>query len=176
MGAPLAPVIADIFMAHMETSLMERLEQIGVCEWHRYVDDTFVLLKPGINIDDVLPHVLNEFQPSLQFTHEPEKDNTMTFLDVQVIRTLVGNRSEAIDQDEQQAHTFNFDATIYRTETFTGSMINWQSFVPFSYKKSSVVNMIQHTHYSTKNCSRSGPYAKITTIRSTSLTPESALV
>jgi Reverse transcriptase (RNA-dependent DNA polymerase) len=86
MGAPLAPVIADICMAHMETSLMEQLEQIGVCEWHRYVDDTVVLLEPDTNIEDVL-HVLNEFQPSIKFTHEPEKDNTIAFLDVQVIRT-----------------------------------------------------------------------------------------
>ena len=137
-----APVIADIFMAHMETSLMERLEQIGVCEWHRYVDDTFVLLKPGTNIDDVL-HVLNEFQPSIQFTHEPEKDNTIAFLDVQVIRTLVENKSEPIDPNEQQAQTFIFDTTIHRKETFTGLMTNWHSFVPFSYKKSSVVSMIQ---------------------------------
>ena len=142
MGAPLAPVIADIFMAHMETSLMERLEQIGVCEWHRYVDDTFVLLKPGTNIDDVL-HVLNEFQPSIQFTHEPEKDNTIAFLDVQVIRTLVENKSEPIDPNEQQAQTFIFDTTIHRKKTFTGLMTNWHSFVPFSYKKSSVVSMIQ---------------------------------
>jgi hypothetical protein len=44
MGASLAPVIADIFMAHMETTLMDELKRIGVCEWHRYVDDTFVCL------------------------------------------------------------------------------------------------------------------------------------
>ena len=36
---------------------MEQVEQIGVCEWHRYVDDTVVLLEPDTNIDDVL-HVL----------------------------------------------------------------------------------------------------------------------
>jgi hypothetical protein len=32
MDAPLAPVVADIFMAHMETTLMERLMKSGVCE------------------------------------------------------------------------------------------------------------------------------------------------
>jgi hypothetical protein len=144
MGAPLAPVIADIFMAHMETSSMEQLEQIGVCEWHRYVDDTLVPLEPDTNIDDVL-HVLNEFQPSIKFTHESEKDNTIAFLDVQVIRTLVKNKSETIDQDEQQAQTFIFDTTIHRKETFTGLMTNWHSFVPFSYDKSSVVSMIQRS-------------------------------
>ena len=105
MGAPLAPVIADSLMAHMETSLMDLLEQIGVCEWHMYTDDTFVLLKPGTNIDAVL--------------------------DVQVTRTLVENKSEAIDQDEQQAQTFILDTTIHRKETFTGLRTNWHSFVPF---------------------------------------------
>ena len=36
MGAPLAPIIADVFMAEFETTLMDRLEQKGVGEWHRY--------------------------------------------------------------------------------------------------------------------------------------------
>ena len=53
MGAPLAPVVADIFMAHMETSLMDEFMEIGVCEWHRYVDDTFVLIEPTTNVVDV---------------------------------------------------------------------------------------------------------------------------
>ena len=112
------------------------------CEWHRYVDDAFVLLEPDTNIDD-LPNVLNEFQPSIKFTHKPEKDNTIAFIDVRVIRTLVKNKPEPIDQDERQAQTFVFNTTIHRKETFTGLMTNWHSFVPFSYKKSSVVSMIQ---------------------------------
>lgn len=32
MGAPLAPIIADIFMSHLEETLMDRLKQSGVCE------------------------------------------------------------------------------------------------------------------------------------------------
>ncbi|CAM2717854.1 unnamed protein product [Rotaria socialis] len=35
MGAPLAPIIADIFMAYLETTLMDELISLGVCEWHR---------------------------------------------------------------------------------------------------------------------------------------------
>jgi hypothetical protein len=31
MGAPLAPVLVDIVMAHMKTILMDRLMDIGVC-------------------------------------------------------------------------------------------------------------------------------------------------
>jgi hypothetical protein len=36
-----------------------------------------------------------------------------------------------------------FTTTIYRKPTFTGLMTNWNSFVPFSYKKASVVSMHQ---------------------------------
>jgi hypothetical protein len=72
MGAPLAPIIADIFMSHLEESLMDRLKQIGVCEWYRYVDDTFVLVEPTTKVENVL-QILNNFHPSISFTHQPEK-------------------------------------------------------------------------------------------------------
>ena len=36
-----------------------------------------------------------------------------------------------------------FTKTIHRKPTFTGLMTNWNLFVPFSYKKASVVSMIQ---------------------------------
>lgn len=39
--------------------------------------------------------------------------------------------------------TFVFTTTIDRKPTFIGLMTNWNSFVPFSYKKASVVSMIQ---------------------------------
>ncbi|CAF1663857.1 unnamed protein product [Adineta ricciae] len=127
MGAPLAPVIADIFMAHLETTLMDQLKQSGVCEWHRYVDDTFVLLEPTTNVADVLT-ILNNFHASIKFTYELEKDHSLPFLDVRVIRP----------QNSQQ-----FETTIYRKPTFTGLMTNWHSFVPLQYKKSSIVSMVQ---------------------------------
>ena len=32
VGAPLAPILVDVFMSHMEESLMDRLVQSGVRE------------------------------------------------------------------------------------------------------------------------------------------------
>ena len=142
MGAPLAPVIADIFMAHPETSLMADLERVGVCEWHRHVDDTFVLLQPNTNIDDVLA-VLNGFHPSIQFTHEVEQDGSIAFLDEKVIRSTAEKKNESTGPIEHRGPVFHFDTTVYRKATFTGLMTNWHSFVPHSYKKASVVSMIQ---------------------------------
>ncbi|CAF1614524.1 unnamed protein product [Adineta ricciae] len=139
MGAPLAPIIADIFMSHLEESLMDRLRQSGVCEWHRYVDDTFVLLEPSTVVQDVL-NVLNSFHPDIKFTHEDEKDQRLSFLDVEVIRTTESVKSEI----QQISLTRNvFQTTVFRKSSFTGLMLKWNSFVPIQYKKGSVTSLIQ---------------------------------
>jgi len=126
MGAPLAPVMADIFMVHLETTLMDRLIQQGVCEWYRYVDDTFVLVNSITDVVNILA-ILNDFHASIKFTHKAESDNKLEFLDVQVIR-----------QSEQQC----FETTIYRKPTFTGLLTNWNSYVPLGYKKAGIVGMV----------------------------------
>ncbi|CAF4942844.1 unnamed protein product, partial [Rotaria socialis] len=125
MGAPLAPIIADIFMAYLETTLMDELISLGVCEWHRYVDDTFVFINPNANVNDILS-VLNFFHPPMKFTYKVEKDNELEFLEVKVIRI-------------PERHTL--ETTIYRKPTFTGLITNWNSYVPIEYKKSSITSM-----------------------------------
>jgi hypothetical protein len=64
MGAHLAPLIADVFMAHIEISFVDRLMEMSVCEWHRYVDDTSVPIEHSANVSYVL-HILNNFQLSI---------------------------------------------------------------------------------------------------------------
>ena len=41
MGSPLEPVIANMFMVELETSLVPKLED-RVKKWRRFVDDTFM--------------------------------------------------------------------------------------------------------------------------------------
>ena len=65
MGAPLAPVMADIFMVHLETTLMDSLMQQGVCEWYRYVDDTFVLVNSDTDVVNILA-IFNDFHASIK--------------------------------------------------------------------------------------------------------------
>jgi hypothetical protein len=127
MGAPLAPVIADIFMSHLEEILMDRLVQSGVHEWFRYVDDTFILLEPTTKIEDVL-NILNNFHPSIKFTHEVPKDGSLSFFDVRVMPSIQDNK---------------FQTTIYRKDSFTGLFLKWDSFVPIEYKKASIVSMVR---------------------------------
>ncbi|CAF4157480.1 unnamed protein product [Rotaria sp. Silwood2] len=134
MGAPLAPIIADIFMSHLEESVMDHLKQIGVCEWYRYVDDTFVLVEPTTKVENVL-EILNNFHPSITFTHQLEINGSLSFLDVWVTRS---------------PETKKFQTAVYRKDTFTGLMIKWNSFVPASYKKGTIVTMI---HRALATCS-----------------------
>ncbi|CAF4267577.1 unnamed protein product [Rotaria sp. Silwood2] len=76
------PVIGDIFMTHLETTLMDRLTQSDVCEWYRYVDDTFVVINKDANVNNILS-ILNEFHPSIKFTRKIEDNDKLEFLDVQ---------------------------------------------------------------------------------------------
>jgi hypothetical protein len=127
MGAPLAPVVADIFMVHMETSLMDQLMKIGVCDWHRYVDHTSVLIEPTTNLAHVL-NIVNNFHPSIKFTYEFEANPTLPFLDVRVTRS-----------PERQT----FETIIYSKPTFTGLMTKWNSFIPMHYERTSLDSMIR---------------------------------
>jgi hypothetical protein len=78
MVASLAPVVAGIFMAHMETTLTDSLMDIRVCEWHRYFDDTFVLIEPSIDVSDVL-HILNNFHSPLDLHRRSTQTSLVHF-------------------------------------------------------------------------------------------------
>ena len=58
MGSPLGPVIANIFMVELETTLVPKLED-HVKKWKRFVDDTFVYVKNGS--DKYYVSALNSF-------------------------------------------------------------------------------------------------------------------
>jgi len=106
---------------------MDSLVKSGVHEWFRYADDTFILLERTTKIEDVL-NILNNFHPSISFTHEVEKDGCFSFLDVCDTRSIQNNK---------------FQTAIYREGTYTGLLLKWDSFVPIEYKKASIIIMVQ---------------------------------
>jgi hypothetical protein len=139
MGASLAPIIADIFMSYLEQTLMDQLRQSGVCEWYRYVDDTFVLLEPTTTVQDILK-ILNSFHPSIKFTHKDEKHQCLSFLDAQVIRTTQVIKCE---KEQKEIIRKKFQTTVFRKSSFTGLMLKWNSFVPKQYKTGSIISIVQ---------------------------------
>ena len=106
MGSPLSPVVANLFMEHLEerslntTALRPKM-------WIRYVDDTFVIWPHGnAELKEFHRH-LNHQNTSIQFTIEEEK---IPFLDVLVRRQ--GNKLQT---------------SVYRKSTHTDRYIQFSS-------------------------------------------------
>ena len=83
MGSLLGPVLANIFMVELETSLIPNLND-KVKLWARFADDTYCFTKSEYTSYILL--ALNSFQQNIKFTIEIEKDDAITFLDVLIIR------------------------------------------------------------------------------------------
>ncbi|CAF1219919.1 unnamed protein product [Rotaria magnacalcarata] len=85
MGSPLSPLPAEIFLQGFEKKHLELFDLMGIGYWKRYVDDTFVLLDPKADPDDVCNR-LSLCHPSIKFTVDKEnlESNSIPFLDALV--------------------------------------------------------------------------------------------
>jgi predicted GIY-YIG superfamily endonuclease len=116
MGSPLGPLFAIIFMDEFEHKHMERLKELGVATWMRYVDDIFSLLRDRTCLENILKFI-NDQHPNIKFTTECEIENKIPFLDTCVTRKPNG-----------------FSTKIYHKPTFTGVYLNWTSLTSRKYK------------------------------------------
>ena len=89
MGSPLSPVIANMYMEHLEETAL-RTAPLQPTLWLRYVDDTFVVWPHGHEELQHFHEHINQQHPNIQFTIEEEKDGKLAFLDVQVTRSPDG--------------------------------------------------------------------------------------
>lgn len=106
MGSPVAPVLANIWMEHFESSL--DFTTHGVKLWKRYVDDVFCIMKGSKQEVDQLTMHLNSIHPKIRFTHEMEEERMLAFLDVKVM----------VKSDGSLAHS------VYRKPTHTDRYLN----------------------------------------------------
>ena len=83
IGLPLVAVLANKFMVELETSVIPKLSN-KVKLWKRFVDDTYYLARLEYKDKILLAH--NSFHKNIKFTFEIEKDNTIPFLDILIIR------------------------------------------------------------------------------------------
>ena len=72
---------------------------------------------------------LSRYHPNIQFTHEIEENQEITFLDVLITRT----RDDKLEK------------TVFRKETNTDLYINWNSHAPIQWKRGSLKNLIQRS-------------------------------
>ena len=126
MGSPLGPLLANVFMCHIE----DQLEQKSMIPsfYRRYVDDTLVTMPNTESATDFL-QVLNNVPPSLSFTMELELDGSIPFLGTVLTRCGGTLMTE-----------------VYRKPTDTGLLLHFQSHVDNRYKKGLVNTMVNRTY------------------------------
>ena len=110
MGSPLGPTLANIFVGFWEARLFNSI--VSPLAYFCYVDDTFAIFRDKKESVSFLSH-LNSLHPALQFTHEEETNDCLSFLDVLV---------------ERNGPTFL--CSVYRKPTFSGLYSRWDSFSP----------------------------------------------
>ena len=127
MGSPLGPVLANVFMVHLEETLVPQLQE-EMPIWKRYVDDTFSMVKKGKRNEII--SILNSFHPNIKFTHEIEKEEQIAFLDVLLKREEDGT----------------LQTSVYRKPTSNSIYIHWESYAPKQWKIGTLSGIIRRAH------------------------------
>ena len=115
MGSPLAPILANLFMAHHEESWIENFPDSKPLFYSRYVDDVFAVFNSE-NEAVTFFNYLNEQHHNIKFIMEKEVGKKLAFLDV------------FIDVSSNQIRT-----SVFRKEPFTGLLTSFNSSTSFSY-------------------------------------------
>ncbi|XP_067616260.1 uncharacterized protein [Eurosta solidaginis] len=116
MGSPASPVVADIVMEELLSKfMMETANKPRLLT--KYVDDLFAIVRTQ-DVDKML-NDLNNFNKSIQFTIETEKDGELPYLDTLIIRK---NNKLLIDW--------------YKKPTASGRLINFNS----KHDKKTIIN------------------------------------
>ena len=126
MGSPLGPVLSDIFMVELETSLLPELTDY-IQFWKRYVDDTICFIKVG-SVNYILS-LLNSFDVNIKFSYELEHGSKLPFLDV-----LLCRKGKKIY------------ATVYRKATNNDVYLNWNAFAPIRWKRSTLKTLMERAY------------------------------
>ena len=89
MGSPLGPLLANVFMCHLEETLSDN--DLIPSFYKRYVDDTLAIM-PGLDAAESFLNALNGLHPSIHFTMELSNNDSIPF-----IRTLITKNSNKLE-------------------------------------------------------------------------------
>ena len=118
IGSPLGPVLANLFMSFFhEANWIKEYGPGNILFYKRYVDDIFCLLNNENEAEHFLEY-LNSKHTGIKFTMETEVENKIPFLDILIRSSEKGD----------------FHTSVYRKNTFTGLLFNFNSFTPLKYE------------------------------------------
>ena len=123
MGSPLGPLMASVFMCHLE-------EKLGLIPqlYKRYVDDTLARMPSADASADFLS-TLNGLHPSLTFTMELPVDNKIPSIGIEIVKNGI-----------------KLETQVYRKPTNTGLLLHFQSHTDKRYKDSLLKTIIHRAY------------------------------
>ena len=120
MGSSLGPLLANIYMAHLEEHhFFQTALDINPSFYRRYVDDTFCLFENKNQVQRFLEYI-NSIDDSIQFDVEYETNDSLSFLD-----TIISRSSSNMYPD----------VSTKIKSTDKGLLYNCTSFIPDEYKR-----------------------------------------
>jgi hypothetical protein len=89
MGAPTSSVLSEIYLQHLENSIIiNLLITYSVTGYFRYADDILIVYNENVTNIDALLHQFNNITPKLKFTIKKETDRKLHFLDITITRGI----------------------------------------------------------------------------------------
>ena len=125
MGSPLSSFLAEAVMQDLERQAL--LNDTEVKLWNRYVDDILSIIKT--KHIKTLFDTINNITNGIKFTMEKEKDGQIAFLDMLLTRTDNGT----------------IETQVYRKETHTDQILNYNSNHPTQHKVSCLRTLFNRT-------------------------------
>ncbi len=107
-----SPVLANLFLEHIESEILPNFPGIKPYFWVRYVDDILSLVPANFDLN-VFMDFINSY-PSLKFTFEWEDNGKIPFLDVLIHNCLSHLKFSVYRKPtnaEAYLHYFSFTAT-----------------------------------------------------------------
>ena len=132
MGNSIGPILANIFMCHLEEKYMLQSE-LKPSFYRRYVDDTFCLFDSIEQAQEFLLYI-NSLHPSIQFDMEIECDSKLAFLDTIVDKANL-------------SYSGNPSISTKVKPTDKGLFYNFSSYIPNAYKHNLVFVLVYRIYH-----------------------------
>ena len=115
--------MADLVLQDLEEEVLNKLS-FNIQTYYRYVDDT-ILIIPKNKSKEILK-IFNSYHSRLNFTYESEMDNTLSFLNLLMIKNDDGT----------------IDTNWHRKNTFSGRYLNYFSNHSLNQKIGIIKNVV----------------------------------
>ena len=152
MGSLISVVIANLVMEYVEQKAISSFSSSPKL-WKRFVDDTFVIMQTN-KVNRFFDH-LNNVDPNINFTIEPEQDDQLAFLDVLVMQTQDGKLATKIHRKTTHINRYLNYHSAHSIDQKQGVVMNLynraQSLITKSTDRKKEKSFLSHTRMLTEN-------------------------